>query len=256
MNPAASKPRASKRAPRKGKKAIDPAVDPQLSLALAKHMRSQQAVLTQLASRSAKGGAFSNLGGDVDSMITHGQEAWSMVKRMLNVESKAIENYENSAVGNVSTTPLFTDLTALITQGDADYQRDGDSLKINRISMAYTIFGSADFLRVLVTESVDEAITAADLLARIGDTYAVTSPLAWDTRQQFHVLYDRAHAANSNITGVLDHQVHRFETKKQIHVQYLNGTATVEKGAIQVWFVTRSAGVGHELSTQLEYVDN
>jgi hypothetical protein len=219
-------------------------------------MRSQQAVLAQLAQRTQKGGAFSNLGGDVDSMITHGQEAWSMVKRLLNVESKALDWNETSAVGNVSTTPLFTDITALITQGDSDSQRDGDSLKMNRFSLMYTIFGAADFLRVMVTESVDEAIVAADLLASIASTYAVTSPLAWDTRKQFHVLYDRTHAVNSIITGVLDHQVFKFETHKQVHVQFLGGTAVVEKGAIQVWFVTRSAGVGHEMSVQLEFVDN
>jgi hypothetical protein len=189
-------------------------------------------------------------------MITHGQEAWNMVKRMLNVESKAIEQFETSALGNVSTTPLFTDLTAGIAQGDSDYTRDGDSLKINRLSVDYTVFSVSDVVRVLITQSTDEAIAAADLLANVGSVYTVLSPKAWDTRSQFRVLYDRCHNLNGSNGSTSELQTHHFETKKEMHVQYFNGTTTVEKGAIQLWFVTLQASTGHYVASQIEYVDN
>lgn len=263
MSSSKQTPRVHKRAPRQKKANTRLATsaqmpDPKVTLAVAKHLRSQQAVLSQLAAMrtNPKGGAFSNLGGDVDSMIEHGQEAWAAVKKMLNVESKAFEYYETSASGNVGTTPLFTDLTALIAQGSSDVTRDGDSLKLNRITGAYTLTGSNDFYRVVVTQATDEALVAADVFASVGTAYSVTSPVAWDTRQQFRVLYDRCHNINQALTGINNFTNHRFEIKEELHVQYLNGSTTVERGCIQIWFVSFSGATAHNLSVQMEFVDN
>jgi hypothetical protein len=218
-------------------------------------MRAQQAVLSSLAQRTQKGGAFTNLGGDVDSMITHGQEAWSMVKRLLNVETKSLEFPVGNGTGVITNLPVSYNVTSLITQGDGDSQRDGDSLKMIDFVIRYSASTTtADIVRIIITSSEDEEILPADLLAYT-NTYSVNSPPAWDTRKQYRVLHDHAFVVE-NGNSSLGVACHKFHSKAECHTQYFNGTTTVEKGALQVWLMTRYSNASIDYACSLQFVDN
>ncbi len=233
--------------------------------ALAKHSQATNTVLAALA--KDKRGAFSSLGGEVDSMIEHGQQAYALVRKMLNAETKqAITTISAQLDYNWS----MVDLTTSVAQGIADNQRDGDSIKLNAIDIRayYTPaagLGAAatpTVIRFVVTASVDEAISVSDAFAVSGSSNAVISYVAWDTRKQFRVLYDKTVNFGGSTTAVaVGPFFHPFEIRIPLtdhHVQYGAGTTTVEKGAIQVWAVCHLAGSGPYLiaTAALEYADN
>lgn len=207
-----------------------------------------------------RGGPFSSLGGDVDNMIEHGQEAWHMIRQLLNTESKSVD-----ANAQVFATQAGTsvDLTAAIIQGDGDNQRNGDGLKIQGIDIRYqvnvnttvTATTNAHFVRVILVASEDEPITAGDLLQFLNTEQVCESPVTWDTRQQYKKLYDRVHKVQYYDRASKG----RIYLKDvDIHTQFFEGGTNVEKGAIQLFIFgdvsTATPNVGY--GARLVYVDN
>lgn len=233
--------------------------------ALAKHSQATNTVLTALS--KDKRGAFSSLGGDVDSMIEHGQQAYALVRKMLNAETK-------QAVTLIQTQLDYNwamvDITTSVAQGIADNQRDGDSIKLNAVEIrGYYSPGAAlgasypaTPTRLVVTASEDEAISVNDAFAVNGTTNAVISYVSWDTRKQFRVLYDKTICLGGSTAAVaVGPAFHSFEIRLNLedhHVQYAAGTTTVEKGAIQIWAVCHLASPSPYLiaSATMEYADN
>ncbi len=226
--------------------------------ALVKHSQATNSVLAALA--KDKRGAFSSLGGDVDSMIEHGQQAYALVRKMLNAETK---QYINTVNATLDYNWQVVDVTSGVTQGVGDGQRDGDSMKLNAIDFrcyleASTTVGA--ICRLVVTISEDEAIAAGDAFGLNASVYSPTSYVAWDTRKQFRTIFDECYVLGGTTGGAGPWYVpvHIRVPLKNQHVQYSGGTTTVEKGAVQFWFVCNRATGGPQIyaSTALEFADN
>lgn len=225
---------------------------------LVSHGAEQSQVISRLAA-SKGGGAFSSLGGDVDSMIEHGQEAYALVKKLLNVETK---EYAVGAAGvAINYTGTALDVTSYISQGATDITRNGDSIKIVRLIWSGMCnFNTASTstiqpVRILVTRSNDEALVGADLFSYISTAYTPFSPVTWDTKAQFKVLYDRVLPLCTTHIG----QAFHVELEDLGHTQYSAGTTTVESGCVQLWWVTNEGTANFPVITyalSLQFVDN
>jgi len=258
------------RKPRSAKKANP--VDPKVATALTALMSHQQDLHKAVLAKRPTQGTFGNLGGDVDSMIEHGQEAWASIKRLLNTESKA-NFYSLTTAGLVpSRTWNNVDLTAQISQGVQDNQRDGDSIKCLELDFTYNVLkvgvaSNAETFRLVILQSVDEAVTVADVFV---DDATVLSPFSmyqWDTRKQYRVLHDEVHelsisAMAYNSADALNLHARpvtrRIKLRLENHTQFFNNGTTVEKGAIQ-WMCCSSQSVSDALlfvNSRLVYVDN
>lgn len=248
------------------------AVDPKVANALSALMSHQQDLHKAVLAKQPPKGTFGNLGGDVDSMIEHGQEAWASIKRLLNTESKA-NFYSLTTAGLVpSRTWNNVDLTAQIAQGVQDSERDGDSIKCLHLDFTYNVIkvgvsSNAETFRLVILQSVDEAVTVADVFV---DDATVLSPFSmyqWDTRKQYRVLHDEVHeltlsAMAYNSADALNlHSrpvTRRVKIRLENHTQFFNNGTTVEKGAIQ-WMCCSSQSVSDSLllvNSRLVYVDN
>jgi hypothetical protein len=224
----------------------------------------QNLVLTKIP--KSNGGAFGNLGGDVDNMIQHGQEAWNAVRRLLNVEEKAF------FTANAARTPTYTwsvtDLTSGIAQGVTDSERTGDSIKLMELNIRGYLEGNSNTnyiggvnFRIVVTRSVDEALDVADVFVDSGSVLAPVSQFVWDTRKQYVVIHDELYTTQAtayDATNLFGRGVNfHLHRKLNSHSQFLSNSTTVEKGAIQVWMaVNVASGVTLQWSAKLVYVDN
>jgi hypothetical protein len=264
--------RKPKRKPRRPKTTPAAPVDPRLAQAISKvashQMDLQKMVLANKG--TANKGTFGNLGGDVDSMIEHGQEAWASIKRLLNTESKA-NFYSLTTAGLVpSRTWHNVDLTAQISQGVNDSQRDGDSIKCLELDFTYSVLktgisSTAETFRLIILQSVDEAVTVADVFVDDATVLSPYSMYQWDTRKQYRVLHDEIHevvAAAAYVDGAVGifakPVTRRLKIRLDNHTQFFNNGTTVEKGAIQ-WMCCSSQSTTNSLlfvNSRLVYVDN
>jgi len=224
---------------------------------LAKQSLERDKVVSSLAKR---GGTFSNLGGDVDSMIEHGQEAWAAVKRLLNVETKNLQGTMSATVTSVGSA-YYVDFLGNMTQGDSDAQRNGDSIKVNRLRANFrveynpAIAPSVQYIRVMLVASVDELVEPADVNVRDSTPYAPFGLALWDKRQQYTVLYDRLHDLSSEEPSRVFRIDHDF---REHHAQFLSGSTTITKGGLQLLFWSGENVQGTPVvgDWSLDFVDN
>ncbi len=224
--------------------------------ALAKSHQQQTQMLAALVKSPQSRGAFSNLGGDVDSMIEHGQEAWAAVKRLLNSETKFAFPTGVISLGWVGTG---LDITSQISQGLADYQREGDSIKINHLSMKLRVDWNptqaiAMQHRLMVVRSIDEAVSAANVNVSDSTAYAPLGQPEWDYRKQYEVLHDEIFFVDLYHAQKVIH----LERKLDSHAQFANGSTTVTKGAIQffLWTDQNTNKSTVTYTCGLQFVDN
>lgn len=211
--------------------------------ALALSNQALHARLPPPPKNSAKGAVLLAEGGD------EGHKALVAVKRLMADEEKAF--YYSIGGDEPDWTWSGIDLTTLITQGVNDDERVGDALRLLAVDLRWqaylvpnpSIILSTQF-RIVVTQSVDEAVTANDVFDPIvgATNQAVFAQHPWDQRKQYRVLYDRTHnlrftAAVQSTIGYWSALIAHDEVTLKINrrVQYESNGATVEKGALQVW---------------------
>lgn len=170
---------------------------------------------------------------------------------------------------------LETDLTASIAQGDADTQRQGDSIRLTSLEMRGSVtYQAANQIngRLIViclktgVQNIGASSTAALGLAGLLQNGA-SSDAAWDfyrndTKNRFQVLYDRNFTSQDTGAGGTNNSAH-FHTLiplKDRVVQYDASTARVTKNAIILfWFsnVGTAVNTGPYLNvgTKLRYID-
>lgn len=226
---------------------------------------SNQALHSKIPKVTPKGVTLARLPDDDE-----GHKALVAVRRLMADEEKA----HTYSIGgdNPDWTWSGVDLTSLITQGVNDDERVGDALRLTGLDLRYlvrlansgTTFNA--LFRIVVTLSVDEAVTAADVFENVvsATTQAVYAQHPWDQRKQYRVIYDKTHAVH--YTGLNDTYgasviAHNELTLKlNRHVQYDLNSGTVEKGALQVWTasnvsLTDKANIILDWSSRLRYSD-
>jgi len=215
-------------------------------------------MITRLAS-SKQGGAFSNLGGDVDSMIEHGQEAYALVKKLLNVEVKAVEAVFGAITPDYGG--VMSNFSATISQGVGDTQRTGDSLKYTEFvfngRVSWNTAGNAQqSVRMLLVFSNDEAMTAAEMLA-LGVAATPFSTEVWDSKSQYRVIKDELFTVNASRSAQLFRW--RISGEHLGHTQFSAGSTTVLSGCLQMLTVSDQAGANYPSVigyTSIRFVDN
>lgn len=93
--------------------------------------------------------------------------------------------------GTVSTGDILA-ITS-IPQGDTDLTRDGDAININRLDILGSILGSDvnNLVRLVVFRWNEATVPALADVFESPSTYGVHSPMKHDTRNLYHVLYDK-----------------------------------------------------------------
>lgn len=179
------------------------------------------------------------------------------IKRLLNTEVKCFQ--ASGASVQPTTTGTITDFLSAISQGTADNQRIGDSLKVLRLKLNYMVemnstAAATQVIWVAIIRASDEIMTAAQLNTLDGNAYAYLGELSWDYKAQYRILWER------RIEVDPEHQAHvgRVDLKLNDHAQYNAAGSTLNSGSIfmAMWSnsTTNNPNFGYVL--QVEYVDN
>jgi len=178
-------------------------------------------------------------------------EAFSMAKKalsLLNVEAKEVQAplYTTAATtidyNGVQNQPL-----AAISQGVADTQREGDSLKLKRIqgTLAFVRGGADAVISMMITkEPVPYLTSVGQLYENATGFVAPLSQTSWDTRQNFKVLKKITFAVTANEPI----KIVPIDLAFDDDVQYLAATTTVTKTRIMFTFISNL------VTTNLPYV--
>lgn len=233
-------------------KVASPRVDASDVAQLASLVMKQGKQLTALSKpgQSLRRGGFGDIGDGVD-------KAYEGIKRLLNIELKSMES--GGATVSPAQTGASVDFTALITQGDGDANRDGDSIKVVRFLLNLSAQPNSgglvsQFIRVMVVRSHDEAVTPSQAINVDATAYTHVGLRNWDYKGQMEVLYD--------FTFVMDayHPTHLKQLSFEVnnHTQFNSGTATVNNGAIQLLYWSTATTLLPSLTYQgaIEFVDN
>jgi hypothetical protein len=242
------------RAPRKQKRAATRPkgpIRPEEVAALATLVRRQgQQLATMSKPTLVRRGGFGMIGDGAD-------RAYEGIKRLLNIELKSMET--GGFVVSPAQTGTSVDFTALITQGDGDQNRDGDSIKLVRLLLDLSAQPNSgglvsQFVRVMVVRSHDEAVTPSQVINVDATAYTHVGLRNWDYKGQYTCLWDHCFVMDAY------HPTHRKQLSFELnsHVQFNAGTATVNNGAIQLLYWSTATSLLPSLTYQaaLEFVDN
>lgn len=159
------------------------------------------------------------------------------------------------------TTGVVSTLNA-ISQGDTDETRDGDSVKITRITGSIQCSGNAAANTIVRYWIVWDPMNTITTLANFWDTGSATAVLGnkdHDHRFQTRVLFDSKPralvVANDSYVRIRPINLKIFK-----HTQFEAGTTTINSGAIKLFAISDQANASNEptLRAQLRvhYIDN
>lgn len=198
-------------------------------------------------------GMLQQIGRDADEALAIGKRVLSM----LNVESKSY-SYNVTANSVLQAGSGFGPL-AVVTQGDTDSQRDGDSLKLKgwEGNLLFTRGGVDAIVAYMFIQEGPEFITTPSQLFELVNT--VNAPLSqpgWDSRLGFKVLSHGIHC----LTNSDPYAKVSFRHKFNHDVQFFNNSTTVYEGEVSLWVISNNAGGGSQptlhMASQLSWIDN
>lgn len=187
--------------------------------------------------KDEKEGTLQQVGREADN-------AWAGVKRimeLLNVEEKYVDFY--SAV-NVNYTGVLLDLVGTITQGVGRGQRTGDSIKLTRICVRFTMTNGGD-----TSEWQVKLGHSKDALPSLSDLYALSGAASANAGMSFDNWYEnKANVVQHSDLGTLvaissgtgDHRatIRDYEVKCEHHVVFSAAATTALSGATWIAAIT------------------
>lgn len=149
----------------------------------------------------------------------------------------------------------------LVPQGDTDQSRDGDSLKMLTLTMRGIILNASvgnSTTRVIVfMDKMNQISTVSDLLEAIylGGNNATNAPKNYDNRFRSKIIWDRSFTTSPN--GKTEYNYHDT-IELNTHVQYNNGTTTIQSGALKICVISNQIAAPPIISAtyRLTFVDN
>lgn len=181
------------------------------------------------------------------------------VKKLINVEHKKFDASYNAAVSNAQVTPIAE--LCYIAQGDTESSRNGNSIKVEGITMkgSFKVNGSAttvgDLIRLLVIQDNQQVADTAPSYSTIFESASPDALLNSESVGRFSILYDKKFVLSSQSP------VRSFDVSlnMQHHVRY-NGTAAtdIQKGGLYVFCLSDTAA-NHptiNLNSRTKYIDN
>lgn len=159
------------------------------------------------------------------------------------------------------TTGVVSTLNS-IAQGDTDETRDGDSVKITRLTGNIQVSGNAAANTLIRYWIVWDPMNTITTLANLWETGAATSILGnkdHDHRFQTRVLYDSRPlplvVANDSYVRVRAINLKIFK-----HTQFEAGTTTINSGALKLFAISDQANASNEptirAQLRVHYIDN
>jgi len=200
------------------------------------------------------------------------------IKDLMNLETKSYIYGQTAAAPNPtpqagglnwSGTILGTNLGHTLEQGDDDFQRIGDSIKIQHahIRLRLTKNQAADDTHARIIVFWDEG-NQVDVVEKMlingfkGTSAAVLSFKEWDLRFDTKIIAEKfVHmpADSYNTTALFGESVALVDFSLPInkHTQYLSGTTTIVTGALKCMVITDNTNnISCVWSSQLLYTDD
>lgn len=175
-------------------------------------------------------GKFKKWGARAGGMAHTAYKVAMRLKDMVNIEYKFAD--ATATTGSLDYNgSLFSIIGAAnggtgIPQGTTDTTRVGDSIKLQNLTMRYTVArnGQDAWARVFLIWDPQNKLTAvSDVLQSTGSALAVITPKNYDKRFQCRVLYEATHKLDSSGNGLS--KVDRVIPINK-HVQFAGGSAT------------------------------
>jgi len=191
--------------------------------------------------------------GGSDSVGKYFGDAWSLAKRtargmneirkLINIETKAFDNYYSENVGQGAQVYCLSQ----IGQGTDYFQRVGDSIRLQHIEVALKVSintsATSTLFRCIVFRDLDQRgsnPTQTTVLQQSGTSAnTVLSPYQWlGFRDRIAVLFDEV--VSLSVAGEQCNYIH-FKEQHNGHIQYLNTTAAEAsngKGSIYLLYLS------------------
>jgi len=184
----------------------------------------------------------------------------------------------NYAVGGYASA--LVQCLSLIPQGNADYQRNGDKLEFNKLSIRFTIVPQSAslekyYFRVMIIQVKDNVNsftpTAANVLQHTSsNAQAIVSMPLWDNKGRIKVLFDHTYdvgprtlvtgtAYNGHLQDIPVKHHQRIKIPIKSNIPYDAGTTDHENGIYLLCFNLDTNGLGSgpyvNFQSRLEYYD-
>jgi hypothetical protein len=180
-----------------------------------------------------------------------------MIKNVINVEYKYYDINTSNTLDNAgSPYSLCTPL-----QGLKDYDRTGDSIKLQNITMKGTIsynptLGGVQVVRVIILNNKQNRLTEANFLEISGASGVVYSPRDRDNRFWGKTIVDKTFTLTDQRPAV----TFSFIKKLLWHQQFENNGITVNDGRLQMFVYSNNAAGANqpaiEFFSRTTYTDN
>lgn len=167
-------------------------------------------------------------------------KGYKMAKRLMDAIN--IEYKMHDVVLTTTDCDYSGDIITLnsISQGDTDSTRDGDSCKLQNLTIRYFVKHTSNaIVRVIIYWDPDNSIAAAsELLDSTGSSLAPLSFKDYDNRFKTRIIYDRKHilTAGGGLLQAVDKVI-----PINLHTQFDAGSSSVNSGALKMCVVSTEA---------------
>lgn len=212
---------------------------------------------------------------EVADLARNGYRLASRIAEMVNIETKAYTPGQLTAAPDpvIKSLPFtWSSTTNEIlndpSQGDADFQRIGDSIKIHRVNIRGTVLKPSTlecfvYRTILYWDEGNTSPSGNDVLyfSMLGSIGATSSMKDYDKRKNTRILHDETYTIGTpaaTSTG-LTANYHHFHIHKKIglHTQFEAGTQTIVTGALRLMIISNiSASVQCYYMSEIQYTDD
>ena len=200
---------------------------------------------------------------EVADMARTGYHLAVKLADLMNIETKCYYYGQTGAQPTPSMqtlTPTWSSLTPVTTlnfieNGDNDYQRIGDSLKIQHLDLVFSMSNTnrievPEFRVVVFWDETQQTPTADAVLetAFFGTPLITAIPKDWDEKSATKILHDKVYRYNevqydSNTNSFITNSsaTHRISMPINLHTQFEQDALTIATGALKFFVVTSVA---------------
>lgn len=199
---------------------------------------------------------------EVADMARSGYRLARKLADLVNIETKCYFHNQSTASPvptMVTSTPSSSGMTPVIVNevqvGDDDYQRIGDSIKLQHVDLIYSsrgqsvtggVAGYFEYRVILFWDETNSTTLANQILEAglLGTTLATVLTKDWDEKASTKILLDhtfRPEMLESGGQVIMYPTWHRKSIAINKHTQYEDNTQTIVTGALKLVVFTNSA---------------
>jgi len=184
------------------------------------------------------------------------KKGYKKIKDMVNVEYKEHSSFSTGSVINYSGIQFILNT---IAQGSANGQRDGDSLKLQRLTLRGAVqlnaAGQETLVRMIIINDKNNIISSpSTLLTYNGSNLACFGNKQDENKYETKILYDRMIKV-SNQSPITPFKIN---LPLNFHTNYTAGSSVINNGALKLIFLSNVnvSAPSTSFLYQLSYTDN